>query len=265
MSRSTQPTFEQVRALHRLIGDARAATADLTAQGRLLVDGACRLLGADQGFFAQFADWRVGRVPRGVNTVHGSVQDARVAAFTAQFYREQAASADAMGAAMFDATAAGPPTTGAFAWSDVRHTRKQQDYPAFYALLDEMQFVDILDPAATSADASIVTLSLHRLGKRAKAFGAREKLVAALLAQELKWLRDTGRLALLRAQPATDAPDLTPRLAAVYRLLLTDRSAKQIAADLGLSVHTARDYIDQVYKRIGVSSREELLVRFLRP
>ncbi|HMO27523.1 MAG TPA: LuxR C-terminal-related transcriptional regulator, partial [Tepidisphaeraceae bacterium] len=47
------------------------------------------------------------------------------------------------------------------------------------------------------------------------------------------------------------------------RLLLIGRSEKQIAAHLGRSRHTVHHHVKQIYRAMNVSSRGELLARFL--
>ena len=58
-------------------------------------------------------------------------------------------------------------------------------------------------------------------------------------------------------------PDLSPRLDQALRALLAGDAEKQVAARLGVSVHTAHAYVKEIYRRAGVTSRGELLTRFL--
>lgn len=62
---------------------------------------------------------------------------------------------------------------------------------------------------------------------------------------------DVGRLLV-------DAYNLTPRQRDVLGRLLLGRSMSQIAAELGISEHTANDHRKAIYRRTGVSSRSEL-------
>lgn len=55
-----------------------------------------------------------------------------------------------------------------------------------------------------------------------------------------------------------DAYGLTPRQRDVLGHLLLGRSMSQVAADLGISEHTANDHRKAIYQRTGVSSRGEL-------
>ncbi len=55
---------------------------------------------------------------------------------------------------------------------------------------------------------------------------------------------------------------LPARLARVLTELLRAKSDKEIALTLGLSTHTVRGYVKEVYRSVGVTSRAELVVRF---
>jgi DNA-binding CsgD family transcriptional regulator len=81
--------------------------------------------------------------------------------------------------------------------------------------------------------------------------------------------------------PATDAPAphpltgdapgpspldgvrLTPRSRQILDRLLHGDAEKQVAARLGISPHTVHTYVKQLHKTLGVSSRGELLARFV--
>ena len=67
------------------------------------------------------------------------------------------------------------------------------------------------------------------------------------------------------ANPAAAA--LTPRESQILALLARDTQAKEIAAALGTSVHTVRNQIEALYKKLGVHSRMAALITvgFLTP
>lgn len=60
---------------------------------------------------------------------------------------------------------------------------------------------------------------------------------------------------------ATNSPEpqLPPRLAKIARLVISGCTDKQIATRTGLSFSTVRTYVRQIYRRIGVHSRVELV------
>jgi DNA-binding NarL/FixJ family response regulator len=59
-------------------------------------------------------------------------------------------------------------------------------------------------------------------------------------------------------------PTLSPRQHQTLQLLLRGTADKGIALNLGLSFHTARQYVRAVLKSHAVRSRAELLARFAR-
>jgi DNA-binding CsgD family transcriptional regulator len=62
---------------------------------------------------------------------------------------------------------------------------------------------------------------------------------------------------------AFDTPKLSPRQHEVLLMLLAGESEKEIAANLHRSVHTVHTFIRQIYKLFDVSSRGELMARFI--
>ena len=86
-----------------------------------------------------------------------------------------------------------------------------------------------------------------------------------LLAEYLRWLGErvvAGRASGPGAFPA-GAEDLLPRMRQTLEHLLAGDSEKQIAVRLGLSRHTVHVYVKGLYKRLGVSSRGELMAKFV--
>lgn len=61
-----------------------------------------------------------------------------------------------------------------------------------------------------------------------------------------------------------DVAALAPRLRRLLQHLLGGSSEKEIAAVLALSPHTVHEYTKQLYRRLGVKSRVELMAKFLR-
>lgn len=63
----------------------------------------------------------------------------------------------------------------------------------------------------------------------------------------------------------TPMPSLSPRMKQTLDRLLAGDSEKQIARHLGLSRHTVHVYVKALYRGFGVSSRGELLAKFVQP
>ena len=62
---------------------------------------------------------------------------------------------------------------------------------------------------------------------------------------------------------ALDNLDLSPREKEIAVLLLHGETAKKIATALGISVHTVNYHIRNLYKKLNITSRSELFIRFV--
>lgn len=64
--------------------------------------------------------------------------------------------------------------------------------------------------------------------------------------------------------PSLDDTNLTPREKQVVLLLLQGMTLKQVAPELGLTVSTVSTYTKTIYKKLGINSRAELFLMFVR-
>ena len=86
--------------------------------------------------------------------------------------------------------------------------------------------------------------------------GAALELRGALAAFErLGAAPDAAAVALLIGAPAPVPGGLTPREAEVLRLLAGGRTNRDIAVELVISEHTVGRHLQNIYAKIGVSSR----------
>lgn len=100
-------------------------------------------------------------------------------------------------------------------------------------------------------------LALQRAAERAP-FSDEDAGLMALLAGPSDFMLQPFAVEASRA-----GSPLTPRLRDTLRLLLTGLSEKQVADALQLSQHTVHGYVKELYQRMRVSSRAELLARCL--
>ena len=114
-------------------------------------------------------------------------------------------------------------------------------------------------PLATPGARLVACLTLRRPAGRGRAFSPRDRRVVRLLHSELGWLYQTD---LMLASPQVAA--LTPRQKETLQLLLAGHGEKQIAARLGLSRNTVHHYVKAIHRHFGVSSRSELLAKWLQ-
>ena len=109
-----------------------------------------------------------------------------------------------------------------------------------------------------SSPGMVSAIGLHRsFGKTA--FSRRELRLAHIVLSEVRWLHDAG----VPGEDGRAAARLAPRLQTVLSLLVDGQSAKQVAFNLGLSTHTVRGYVKDIYRHFDVSSRAELMRRFM--
>jgi DNA-binding CsgD family transcriptional regulator len=92
-------------------------------------------------------------------------------------------------------------------------------------------------------------------------FGELERDLMGVVVERLAWFHH--RLASSHGMSRAGGM-LTPRARAILAQLLSARSEKQIAAHLGLTERSTHQYVVGVYRKLGVTSRAELMARFLR-
>ena len=86
--------------------------------------------------------------------------------------------------------------------------------------------------------------------------GATLELRAALAGFErLGAVRDAGEVAGLLGTPDALPAGLTPREAEVLRLLASGKTNRDIAVELVISEHTVGRHLQNLYAKLGVSSR----------
>lgn len=121
------------------------------------------------------------------------------------------------------------------------------------AELDDIMFTGV----RISQDV-VSAIGLHRnLGR--PPFGERERKIAYIITSEVEWLHRSG----IPEIDLAPVDDLSPRQRHVMLILLSGRSRKDLAAELSISTHTANEYVSEVYARLGVHSRAELMARFI--
>lgn len=89
-------------------------------------------------------------------------------------------------------------------------------------------------------------------------FTSGEQALLDLVHREMSWIYQSD-LALLPSHAQT----LSPRQRETLELLLAGYSEKEVAASLRLSRHTVHDYVKALHRRLQVSTRGELLARWI--
>lgn len=89
-------------------------------------------------------------------------------------------------------------------------------------------------------------------------FTPREARLAHIVLSEVSWLHHEG----MPHQTSASIPVLPPRCRLILHQLLVGRPRKQIAADLGISIHTVNDHLKKIFSHFGVQSQVQLIARF---
>jgi DNA-binding NarL/FixJ family response regulator len=116
------------------------------------------------------------------------------------------------------------------------------------------------DTARRSGDFGAL-LRVSRTAHLSEQNGSDEK--RRLVAEFCRLLGPRQHRAAASALPLDIPSWLSPRLSQTLDGLLAGDSEKQIALKLSISPHTVHVYVKQLYKNFHVSSRGELLARFI--
>ncbi len=251
MTKSRRLTVAQVRAAHRLIDECREVGDDPARWQRHLLAGVNPLVGA---LFSTFAELEPGgptgpRIARfaevGMPRVHGD-WDAFVR--RGQFTGHPAA-------ARFVALP-GP-----------RNTRRRRELLTdgeWYrsAFHQDWNRPNGVDDGILSVHAGLDGWGFMLSPGRAvedRPFTARDARLIHFIQLEL-----TPHLGRSLATSQDLAARLSPRLRQTLDCLLDGDSEKQVAARIGVRPATVREYVQALYRHFGVTTRAELMARFLR-
>lgn len=141
--------------------------------------------------------------------------------------------------------------------------RSLGDHGWRHAVEREADLRDCADRLLAGVPAGASTWNAIAFDRRAdrSPFDARTECIVRLVLDAASWLQREPAKADGRVG---DIDTLPPRPRSVLLLLLDGLQAKEVAQQLGLSPHTVRQYIKQIYRTLGVSSRGELFSHFAR-
>lgn len=133
-------------------------------------------------------------------------------------------------------------------------------YEAFLAWLSNERLTTpcVMCSSRLSGAPGVATIYLFRPRRRSQPFTARHRFLVDLFHKNTCWLYEPDLVLL-----SSDAHDITPREHQTLELLLNGLSEKQIAGRLGLSHNTVHHYVKALHRHFGVSSRSELLARWV--
>lgn len=133
-------------------------------------------------------------------------------------------------------------------------------YEAFLTWLtrERMNGPSVICSNRLSCAPGLATVYLFRPSRKNQPFTARHRFLVHLFHKNTRWLYEPDQVLL-----SSDARDITPREHQTLELLLNGLSEKQIAGQMGLSHNTVHHYVKALHRHFGVSSRSELLARWV--
>jgi DNA-binding CsgD family transcriptional regulator len=243
-----------VRAVVRLLGAVAGSPDDVAARKRQLMTGLAELVGAD-GWL-----WSVTRVrdhrPICCALLHGGLNEKQLVAWAESSQAVDPAlpehpACEEISRMQYHATRTREQLAGDAEWYG---NQTVQRYRLAVGIDDFLYSLYPLgEPYYVSA------IGMYR-GVGRERFSARDRRLAHIVLSEVPWLHTAG----LPEEEGRRVPQLSPRLRTVFVMLFEGHDRKSIARLLGISQHTAKDYISSVYRHFQVSSQVELIKRFAR-
>jgi DNA-binding CsgD family transcriptional regulator len=242
--------MDDVAAVIRLLGDLASFNGTLPDKRKALADGLCNLLNA-QGWMWNHVRWEPGLAPVPFGMLDGGWENEKQRA-------------------LVFAAVINPPTDDAMLKQvgpfHLTRTRRQllgdeawfasQYHATVRAPSGLEDFLISIHPAGPPHIYS--GLGLHRSISQGY-FSDRDRCIIHLILSQIRWIHQVDE----SPEGATEAASLSPRLRQILLLLLAGHSRKQIARGLDLSEHTVDDYMKAMHRHFRVSSRGELMARFI--
>jgi DNA-binding CsgD family transcriptional regulator len=249
--RSDRVGFDELRRVLRLSSELRDLPHGSRAQKEHALRGLCDLVGAQLGLWLQLEVHAGGRLVLRDPVEVGWSSERERQMFLA-YLDAQPTSIDPTHAPLLDRVRASTHIT--VKRCDVLDDRRwyRSSHVQDYRRAGDCD--DFIYAGQLLARTEMRGISLHRpWGERQ--FRPRDVALVDAFTRESMWLHRPPAPAGLERL----ATELTPRLRDVLRQLARGLSEKQIAGELRISPHTVHDHVKALHRRLGVSSRGELL------
>jgi len=256
MGKRTKPTADEQLQIMRLLADVAALKGDPSAQRQHLVDALNDLFHVRCGKFFVADGFAPGKARSIRHQVLGRDPDPAFLRAAAGIGQEITPDTEPYGDHMIN------DPTDLQSWSRARVLARpdaRRKYAATLALEDAAGVEDgmVAVYRAGPGNDRMIGVSFHRVRGEGKLRPV-DHVLLAFTVSELRDLARRGHLPL-----AGPTPQLPPRLQQVLDRLLAGDGVKRIARHYGLSVWTVREHVQRLYRHFGVSSREELMARFV--
>jgi DNA-binding CsgD family transcriptional regulator len=256
MGKSASLTIPLIRDVMRLASEARDLRRTPVLQQQVLLDGMVELLGGERGHSITYKHFKTGAMPALVGFYLQPKVDPMF-----RSYLEQANGVTPWDDPMVYDVCANPGPTGVSTLSKCWDYMPRKDFRLLGDYLAQYKMADRISCTfrRPEFEAGITGLEVQRMD-RAKPFSARTVAAGQLLVDELHHLHLRGQL----DAPSHPFDRLPRRQREVAQRIVDGQNVKRIAFELGLSVHTVREYLKLVYRKFNASGRDELMARFVR-
>jgi DNA-binding CsgD family transcriptional regulator len=242
-----------VRAMMAVLGHIAGLDEDLATRRRVLLENLAQLIGADCWHWCLLGRKTSGELPTFSVFLKGGFTEERFAKYlTAQEHPEMA---------MFNAPILAELENRG---SHITRLRQQVDsenrFPKsdVYRLWREADLAPLILSMRPGINGQVSAVTLFRNFDR-PLFNGRENRIAHVMLSSVPWLHEEA----WPNHPRRRVGVLSPRLHTVINLLLQGMGRKQIATEMGISIHTLNDYIKDIYLRFDVHSQSELIRLFV--
>lgn len=242
-----------LRAIMDALGRIAGLDEDLATRRRIFLESLAELIDADCWHWCLLGRKTPGELPTFSVFLKGGFTDERFAKYlAAQEHPEMA---------MFNA-----PILAELEESGTHITRLRQQIDSenrfpkseVYKLWREADLAPLIISMRPAANGQSSAVTLFRNFDR-PLFKERENRLAHMMLNSVPWLHDEA----WPNHPRRRVGALSPRMHTVVNLLLQGMSRKQIAAEMGISIHTLNGYIKDIYTRFDVHSQSDLIRRFV--
>ena len=250
--------MHDAREALRLVSELRELPPSTTIRAHHLINGLCKLLGARNGLLGILSNFREGSEPEIIHSVIGGDIDSKAQRGFVKYVDTECEKDP-----LVEATIHNCNKPIVISRSERVCDRDWYNSPHVAEFRKQYTRVDdsIYAYFPMHKPGVVVGLGINRDWSD-RPFGEREKNLIELMHDQLAWLyRDFEKENESGNSPGKRP--LSPRLQQTLARLVAGDSEKQVANQLGLSIHTIHDYVKALYQRFGVNSRPELLAKCL--
>lgn len=240
-------------AIVRLLGNTAAVEGGHNEKKRFLMDGLCKLIGADAWVWSLGTWGGVGEAPVYVGIMHAGFDDERFAKLLKVF--EHPENEKIVAPWIAEVTIEKKHSTYSLGELDEDDIFSNSEVSS---LMEDADIGELFVSGYPVNDSSMSAIAAYR-SSGSEPFSAREIKIAHLLFREIPWLHSAG----WSEEITSKAPQLFPRQRVVLNLLLDGLARKQIGHEMELTENTVAGYIKDIYRHFEVGSHAQLMSKFL--